>query len=107
MSGGLKPVNSDVTTKSFPICCSRANTSADATNCTACDSDTSPVGRYSAWSPIILKYCNSLIGILASCRLTFALSGAPPQKRAKDTPLFAASALERGVRCQHECDLHR
>src|SRR6266513_2792948 len=70
MSGGLKPVNPDVTTKSFPICCSRANASADATNCTICDCDTWPVGRYSAWSPIILKYCNSLIGILASCRLT-------------------------------------
>src|SRR5258705_13918143 len=33
-------------------------------------------------------------------RLTFALSGAPPQKQAKDAPLFGASALERGGRPQ-------
>src|SRR6267378_479191 len=35
------------------------------------------------------------------CRLTFALSGAPPQKQTKDAPLFGASALERVVRQLH------
>src|SRR2546423_13785633 len=94
MSGGPKPVNPDVTTKSFPICCSRANASADATNCTICDSDTWPVGRYSAWSPIILKYCNSLIGILlASCRPTLTVNRL--RRRAKHA---GASRLDRVVR---------
>jgi hypothetical protein len=36
----------------------------------------------------------------ASSKLTFALSGAPPQEQVKDAPLFGASALERGVREQ-------
>ena|SRR5258706_366725 len=42
-------------------------------------------------------------------RLTFALSGAPPQKQAKDAPLFGASALERGVRWHivHREDAYR
>ena len=31
--------------------------------------------------------------------LTFALSGAPREMRAKDAPFFGASALERAVRC--------
>src|SRR5690242_146601 len=35
-----------------------------------------------------------------SSHLTFALSGAPPERKIKDAPLFGASALERVVRHQ-------